>query len=487
MKYTHDILVIGGGSGGLSVASGCGQLGMKTALIEREHMGGDCLHFGCVPSKALLHAAERFSGFRESRSFTSDTLPAPHADMGKVNSYIASVIQSIVHHDSPERFRSLGVDVHLSAGRFLSPNEVSTGDTVLSAPKIVISTGSRAAVPPVPGLAGTPFLTNRDVFSLPSLPESMTVLGGGPIGVELSQAFAHLGCAVTIVEMAPRILPRDDAELAAIVARRLASDGITVHTGTKAASVSYDASTGFEVAVERDGQTHSIQSEALLVAAGRRANTDELGLEAAGLEAGRGGFISVDSRLRTSQKHIYAIGDVNGAFPFTHVAGAEAAVVVRRVALHAGGSIDYRTVPWVTYTDPELAAVGYTEEAAEAENISHTVVRQSFSNVDRAQAEDAADGLLKIVLDRRDRVIGVQIAAKGAGELLSPGLSAVRTKARFSSLRSGMIPYPTMTEAYPRAVSSVLAPKLFNPKIRSILRFFFRYRGAGPVPQRGDQ
>ncbi|MFP4508522.1 MAG: dihydrolipoyl dehydrogenase family protein [Spirochaetaceae bacterium] len=487
MKYTHDILVIGGGSGGLSVASGCGQLGMKTALIEREHMGGDCLHFGCVPSKALLHAAERFSGYRDARSFASDTVPDINADIGKVNAFIASVIQSIMYHDSPERFRSLGVDVHLRTGRFRSPHEVSIGETVLSAPKIVISTGSRAAVPPVPGLADTPFLTNRDVFSLRSLPESMTVLGGGPIGIELSQAFAHLGCSVTIVEMAPRILPRDDEELASIIAHRLASDGITVLTGTKASSVAYDARNGFVVGIEGDGQTRSIQSEALLVAAGRQANTDDLGLEAAGIEAGPGGFIAVDSRLRTRQKHIYAIGDVNGSFPFTHVAGAEAAVVVRRVALHAGGTIDYRTVPWVTYTDPELAAVGYTEAAAEAENIPHTVVRQSFRSVDRAQAEEAADGLLKIVLDKRDRVIGVQVAAKGAGELLSPGLTAVRRRARFASLRSGMIPYPTMTEVYPRAVSSMLAPKLFNPTIRSILRLLFRYRGTGPVPQGDNQ
>lgn len=481
MKYTHDVVIIGGGSGGLSVASGCAQLGMKTALVEREHMGGDCLHYGCVPSKALLHAAHQYAGLAAASSFTKSPAPDLPADMSRITAYIAAVIQSIAHHDSPERFRSLGADVYLAPARFLSPNEISAGEETLSAPKIVISSGSRAAVPPIPGLADTPFLTNRDVFSLPSVPESLIVLGGGPIGIELGQAFAQLGSSVTVVEMAARVLPRDDGELAAIVAGRLARDGIAVRTGTRAASVAYDRTSGFTVQTERDGHTEVLQASSLLVATGRQANTDDLDLPAAGLEAGRGGYIPVDSKLRTAQKHIYAIGDVNGQFPFTHVAGAEAAVVVRRVALHAGGSMNYRTVPWVTYTDPELAAVGYTEDSAQQEGIQHTVVRQSFANVDRAQAEDAAEGLMKIILDRRGRVIGVQIAARGAGELLAPGIAAVRSGARLSVLRAGILPYPTMSEAYPRAVSSVLGPKLFNPKVRAVLRALFRYRGTGPV------
>lgn len=487
MKQTHDLIVIGGGSGGLSVASGCAQLGMKVALVEREHMGGDCLHYGCVPSKALLHASSTYYGARRSEGFTASAVTQPPADIQKVNDYIASVVQSIAHHDSPERFESLGADVILGPARFVSAHEVSVNGTVLSAPKIVISTGSRAAIPPIPGIEGTPYLTNRDVFSLSKLPETMIVLGGGPIGIELGQAFSHLGVQVHVVEMAPRILPRDDEDMARIIATRLEKGGIALHTGTVVKSVAYSDQTGFTVTVEHDGQSSELRGDSLLVAAGRRANTEDLNLEAAGLSGGRGGFIQVDKKLRTTRKHIYAIGDVNGQFPFTHVAGAEAAVVVRRVALHAGGSMDYRTVPWVTYTDPELASAGHTEASAQADGIPYSVIRQPFDSVDRAQAEDAADGLMKVILDRKDRVIGVQIAAPGAGELLGPGLRAVRNRARFSSLRSGMTPYPTLSEVYPRAVSSVLAPRLFNNRVRRVLRTLFRYRGRGPRQAGGSK
>ncbi|TVR31322.1 MAG: FAD-binding protein [Spirochaetaceae bacterium] len=482
--YSHDIIIIGGGAAGLSVASGCAQLGMKTAVIEREHMGGDCLHFGCVPSKTLLHIAARFAAQRDAAAFSHKPPAALEPQMSAVNARIAAVIGKIAFHDSPERFRALGAEVYLGSGSFISEHEVEVDGRRLSARTIVISTGSRAAIPPVEGLEGVGYLTNRDVFSLAQLPRSLAILGAGPIGVELGQAFRRLGTEVTIVDMAPRILPRDDPEMSAIVAARLEREGIRSIMNARAERVSaangakqVDLST---TAADGSSETQTLSADEILVAAGRVANTDSLNAAAAGIEIGPRGYIAVDNKLRSNVRHIYAIGDTNGTFPFTHVAGAEAALVVRRVALHAGGSMNYRCVPWVSYTDPELASVGHSEDSATREGIQHRVVRQSFSGVDRAHAEDATDGLLKIVLDRRERVIGVQIAAAGAGELLSPALHAVSKRWKLSAFRSAMTPYPTMAEVYARAVSAQMAPRLFNPRMRKILRAVFRYRGPGP-------
>ncbi|TVR91829.1 MAG: FAD-binding protein [Spirochaetaceae bacterium] len=482
MHYTHDLIIIGGGAGGLTTAAGCAQLGLKTALIEREHMGGDCLHFGCVPSKTLIHTAGLFAAAAETRAYGNTAYTAPVVDMQAVNARISAVIGAIAHHDSPERFRSLGAEVFLSAARFRNDHELEVDGQVISAKHIVIATGSRAAVPPVPGLAEAGYLTNRDVFSLPKLPSSLVVLGAGPIGVELGQCFTRLGSKVTLVDMAPRILPRDDAELAEVVATRLRSEGITIIPGAKVEHVSTKGGMK-QLSLSGPNGQQLLEAEQILVAAGCTANTGELQLEAAGIEAGRGGYIAVNNKLQSSQSHIYVVGDANGAFPFTHVAGAEGALAVRRIALHAGGKMDYRTVPWVSYTEPELAAIGHSEDSAHAAGISARVVRQSFAGVDRAHAEAATEGLMKIVLDTKDRVIGVQIAATGAGELLPTAVAAVRGRRKFKELSLGMLPYPTMNEVYGKAVSAERSPLLFNPRVRSVLRTLFRYRGTGPTTE----
>ena len=340
-----------------------------------------------------------------------------------------------------------------------SDHEVEVGGVRVSAKTIVVATGSRAAVPPIEGLTELAFLTNRDVFSPDALPRSLAILGAGPIGVELGQAFGRLGSEVTIIDMAERILPRDDEEMASVVARRLERKG--VHTVLDARVERITHLNGKKViefaSQEGAAQRHpSVSADEILGAAGRVANTGELNLGAAGIEAGRGGYIAVDKTLRTR---------------------------VRRVALHAGGSIDYRTVPWVTYTDPELASVGHTEETASRDGLKFCVVRQSFSVLDRAHAEDATDGLMKVVLGKGARVIGVQIAASGAGELIGPALHAFTHRWKFAALRSVITPYSTMGEVYSRAVSTQLAPKLFNPRARGILRFLFRYRGTGPTTE----
>lgn len=482
MRYTHDLIVIGGGAGGLTTAAGCAQLGLKTALIEREHMGGDCLHFGCVPSKTLIHTASLFAAAAETREYGNTTYSSPVVDMQAVNARISAVIGAIAHHDSPERFRSLGAEVFLSAAQFQNDHEVLVDGKVISAKHIVIATGSRAAVPPVPGLADVGYITNREVFSLPKLPSSLVVLGAGPVGVELGQCFARLGSKVTLVDMAPRILPRDDAELAEVVARRLEREGITIITGAKVTQVS-EAGGIKHLSISGPQGDQLLEAEQILVAAGRTANTDALNLEAAGIEAGRGGYIPVNEKLQSSRPHIYVVGDANGAYPFTHVAGAEGALAVRRIALHAGGKIAYRTVPWVSYTEPELASIGHSEDSAYEAGIAARVVRQSFAGVDRAHAEAATEGLMKIVLDSKDRVIGVQIVASGAGELLPTAIAAVRGRRKLKELSVGMLPYPTMNDVYGRAVSAERSPLLFNSRVRGVLRTVFRYRGTGPVTQ----
>lgn len=479
---THDIIVIGAGAAGLTVASGCAQLGMKTALVEREHMGGDCLHYGCVPSKTLLHIASQFRNAAEVGRFVAepDAFPAEvKPDMSAINGHIAAVVGELSHHDSPERFRSLGAEVFLGAATFRSANEVEVDGNRLSARRIVIATGSRAAIPPIPGLTGIDYLTNRNMFSLAELPRSLAVLGGGPIGVELSQAYRRFGSEVTIVEMASRILPGDDEQLAAVVRTRLEREGIRVLTGEAVTQVE----TSGEKKVLRIGsgaRERTVEAEQVLVAAGRKANVDELGLDSASV-AVEGGAIVVNDKMQSSVPHIYAIGDANGRFPFTHVAGAEASAVVRRVALHAGGRVDYSKVPWVSYTDPELAGVGYTQASAEAAGIPCRTITQSFSAIDRAHAEEGTDGLIRIVLDRKDRVIGTGIVARGAGELLGPALHAVAGRWKLTRFRRALTPYPTMGEIYGRTVSNELSPKLFNRRTRSILRALFRYRGTGPI------
>ncbi len=477
--YSHDIIVIGGGAAGLTVASGCAQLGMKTALVEREHMGGDCLHYGCVPSKTILHVASQFKGAHEFQRFASRSVSVPEPDMESVNRHIAGVVSDIAYHDSPERFRSLGVEVFFGAAEFRNANEIEVDGIRLSSRRIVVATGSRAAIPPVPGLAESGYLTNRDMFSLSKLPKSLVIMGGGPIGVELGQAYRRLGSEVSIIEMAPRILPRDDEDVAAVVADRVERENINLYTNSKLSRVESRGGRNVLHIETREGET-TIEADELLVAAGRKANVDSLNLDAAGVSIERGA-IAVNDKLQSSVPHIYAIGDANGRFPFTHVAGMEASAVVRRVALHAGGRADYAKVPWVSYTDPELANVGHSEASAKEAGIKARVVTQSFAGVDRAHAEESTDGLLKVVLDSRDRVIGAQVAAKGAGELIGPALHAVSGKWKLGRFRKALTPYPTMGEVYGRAVSNELAPKLFNSRTRKILRTLFRYRGTGPV------
>lgn len=484
--YTHDIIIIGGGAAGLSAASGCAQLGMKTALIEPHKTGGDCLYHGCVPSKTLIRSAAAVQavrdwphygihfpnlGAKELQHLERNNLG--QADPKPINHRINQVIQTIEPHDSPERFRNLGAEVLLESAEFLDPHTIKTqSGQILSAKKLVLATGSRPKIPPIPGLQETGFITNLDVFSLETLPTSLVVLGAGPIGIELSQTMARLGVNVTLVEAANQILPREDRDMAAILQARLEKEGVRILTQVMATGASKEGSS--KAVLLNNGQ--KIMAEEILVAVGRTGNIENLGLEKAGIKTDRGFFL-VDNQLRTSQNHILAVGDCNGKFLFTPVAGAEGGLVVRKFALGLPGKMTYQAVPWVTYSEPELASVGVNETEAQGQNLSFKVLKVAMNTVDRALAEGEDQGIAKILIDDKDRVIGVQILGPHAGEMLLPGVFAVKEGWKVGRFLGPMVPYPTVSEVYKKAAGAYLGPKLFNPRVKKFLKFLYGFRG----------
>lgn len=480
-KHTHDLIIIGGGSGGLTVAAGASQLGLKTALIEKEHMGGDCLYFGCVPSKTLIHSAAVYAGRHGTAgSLSSHPAPAPPLDLpdaGPLMRRVRDVINEIKPHDSPERFRNLGVDVRLDSAEFIDLHTLKlSGGDVLSAPKFVISTGSSPFIPPIPGLKESGYITNREIFTLEAIPRRLLVIGGGPIGVEMSQTFARFGTEVTMVDQAPHVLSREDADMASIVQQALKTDGVRLFLNSTVVSVEQGGINKLVTIQGSDGSTQKIEAEEILVASGRRGNMEGLGLDVAGVETS-GSYIQVDESLRTSQKHIYACGDVNGRYLFTHTAGAEGSVLIRRLVFHLPAKMDYRRIPWSTYSDPELASAGLNEKRASELGIPVKVLRTSFRENDRARAENAEEGVIKILLDKKDRIIGSQIAAVHAGELITPAILAIQEKWKIGKLLSPIFPYPTLSEIYRKAAGDYLSPRLFNGRTRKILRTLFHYRG----------
>lgn len=474
-RFTHDVIVIGGGAGGLTTTVGCAQLGMKTALVERKQLGGDCLYHGCVPSKTLLRTAGLYRQAAEFERFGLPEVKLPEVRMADVNARVGRVVAEIAKSDSPERFERLGAEVFMDTPRFISPHEVEVGGRTISARSIVISTGSSPRGLPIPGLEEAGYITNLDVFDLDTRPDDLVVIGAGPIGAEMAHAFARLGSRVTVLDIAPQMLPREDADMAEIVQKRMESDGVQFRLGVKISKVERHGN-GRRIHLEDNGEQVTLDADTLLVAAGRKGNTDDLGLEKAGVAVEKS-FIATDSKLRTSQKHILAVGDVNGRYLFTHVAGAEGSVAVRRLALRLGSTMSYQNVPWVTYTDPELASVGYNEKTATEAGIAYSVVRQEMSENDRAHAEGEPEGMMKTLLDKKDRVIGTQIVSLHAGDLLLPSIFAVGKRWKLSDVMSPIYPYPTLGEIHKKSASSYMAPKLFNTRVRKILRTLFRYRG----------
>ncbi len=459
-----DICIIGAGSGGLSVAAGAAQLGRKVVLVEKHLMGGDCLNFGCVPSKALIAAASHAHHIRRAPAF-GVSAAEPAIDFPAVMKHVQDVIAAIEPNDSVERFEKLGVTVIKAHGRFVSPNEIEAGNQRIRASYFVVATGSTAFKPPIPGLETTPFFTNETIFANTTRPDHLVVIGGGPIGMELAQAHRRLGSKVTVIE-ARSIMPKDDAEAVAVVRESLVADGVTILESTSVTAVA-PSPNGVKVTVSAGGATRDIEGSHLLLAAGRTPNVDGLNLEAANVRFTRRG-IDVDSRLRSSNPRVYAIGDVAGGLQFTHVAGYHAGLIIRHLLFKAPVKVSYDAVPWCTYTDPELAHVGMTEQQAKEAKLPYRVSRWPLHDNDRAQAERETHGFAKVVIVK-GRPVGATIVGHKAGELILPWVMAISQKMKMSAIAGLVAAYPTMSEVSKRAAGAFFTPTLFSRGTRTVV------------------
>ena len=463
-----DICVIGAGSGGLSVSAGAAQMGADTVLLEKGKMGGDCLNYGCVPSKALLAAGHAAQNIRDAARFGVDA-GAPKVDTKRVFEHVHGAIGAIAPNDSVERFTGLGVQVIEDEGKFVDANTVEAGDTRITARRFVIATGSSAFVPPIPGLSDVPFYTNENVFYADELPKYLIVIGGGPIGIELAQAHRQLGCDVTVLEVF-KVMPKDDQELVEVVRAQLDAEGLVIREGVKISRIEKSGD-GIAVVLESDEGEETLDGSHLLVATGRRPNVNGLNLEAANVTYSPKG-IEVDKRLRTSNKKIFAIGDVAGGLQFTHVAGYHAGIVIKNALFRLPAKVDHSSVPWVTYTSPELAQVGLTEaQAKEQYGDDIRVLRWPFHENDRAQAEGEIHGMVKAITTKKGVILGCGIVGPHAGELIHTWVLAMSQKIKIGGVATMIAPYPTFGEVNKRAAGSYYTPSLFSEKTRKIVRF----------------
>jgi pyruvate/2-oxoglutarate dehydrogenase complex dihydrolipoamide dehydrogenase (E3) component len=477
VNYDYDIGIIGGGAAGLTVASGAAQLGAKTLLVEKENeLGGDCLHFGCVPSKTLLKSAHVYHLMKNSSKFGLPSVDVLPVDYSKVSQRIKSVIATIQHHDSKERFCKLGAQVEFGRARFTDDHSINMNGQIYSARNWVIATGSSPVAPPIKGLAQTPYITNKEIFYLDRLPESIIILGGGPIGAEMAQAFCRLGSKVAVVDMAPQILIKEDPDLADVVKEVLSSEGVEFHLNSSIEEVN-DLGQAKEVKIKTDtGSLISLQAETILVALGRGANTGDLGLEDIGINFNRQG-ITVDNRLRTNLKHIHAAGDINGGYQFTHAAGYEGGIVVSNAIFRLPRKVDYTFLPWCTYTDPPLGSIGMNEKSAAEAGIDYRVWTEEFKDNDRSLAEGETVGKIKMILDDKEKPIGIQILGPHAEDLLNEWVAILNGKVKLSTLAAAIHPYPSLGEINKKVAGSYFSPKIFSEKVQKGLKFFFHLKG----------
>jgi pyruvate/2-oxoglutarate dehydrogenase complex dihydrolipoamide dehydrogenase (E3) component len=460
-----DLCVIGAGAAGLSAAAAAVQMGASVVLIERDKMGGDCLNAGCVPSKALIAAAKHAETLRSGSKFgIADAEPV--VDFLGVMEHVKGAIAEIAPHDSQERFERLSVKVIREHGSFIDPKTVRAGGSVIKARRFVIATGSHPFLPPIPGLTEVPFHTNETIFETQVLPDHLIIIGAGPIGMELAQAFGRLGSKVTVIESS-RALSKEDPELTKIILERLTAEGIQVLQNTKIQAVKYEEATFKIELFNRD----LVIGSHLLIATGRRPTLNNLGLNAGNISTNING-IDVDDRLRSkTNKRVFAAGDVAGGMQHTHVAGYHAGIIIKNVLFRFPAKVNYQVIPRVTFTDPELAHVGLSEEnASEKFNGAIKVLRAKFEDNDRAITEHKTSGSLKVITTYKGRVLGASIVGPSAGELILPWALAVQRKQKIGSLAQVIAAYPTLSEISKRAAGEFFAPKLFHPLTRKFVK-----------------
>jgi pyruvate/2-oxoglutarate dehydrogenase complex dihydrolipoamide dehydrogenase (E3) component/uncharacterized membrane protein YdjX (TVP38/TMEM64 family) len=478
-RFDYNLIVIGAGSAGLVSAYIGSAVKAKVALIERHRMGGDCLNTGCVPSKALIRSARLIAEARAgSRYGVADTELS--FDFAQVMQRVQSVVKQVEPHDSVERYRGLGVDVITGEARLVSPWEVEVDGRRISARSIIIASGARPLVPAIPGLEKVEFLTSDSLWELHELPKRLVVLGGGPIGCELAQSFARFGSQVTQVEMAPRLLPREDADAAAEVAQRFAAEGIHVAAGHKALRIERDGEGG-RLICEYQGQEVAFAFDQILLALGRKANIEGFGLNLLGVRVTSRGTVEADGLMRTNYPNIFVCGDVTGPFQFTHVAAHQAwyAAVNALLAPFWSFQVDYRVIPWATFTDPEVARVGLSEDEANQRGIAHEVTRYGIDDLDRAIADSAAHGFVKVLTSPgKDRILGATIVGEHAGDLLAEFVLAMKHGIGLNKLLGTIHIYPTMAEANKYAAGVWKRNHAPQTALRWAERFF-RWRRGG--------
>jgi pyruvate/2-oxoglutarate dehydrogenase complex dihydrolipoamide dehydrogenase (E3) component len=474
VKPKYDICIIGGGAAGLVTAAGASALGAKTVLVEKNALGGDCLYYGCVPSKTLIHSAKVAHTIRDAARFGMAG-QTPAIRLADVMQRVQAVIAQIEPNDSPERFAALGVQVIFGAGQFTDACTFSVNGQALRAKKFVIATGSRAAIPPIVGIDQVPYLTNESIFAVREEIPHLLILGGGPIGCEMAQSFIRLGSRVTLFDIAPRILPREDEDMSAVVKEQFEREGIALHLGVQVLKV--EQQNGAVRVLLQHGQRDEcrLNGSHLLVAAGRKPSLEGLGLENAGIALENGRLV-LDARLRTGNKNVYACGDVAGPYLFTHVAEHQAGVVLKNALLHWPAAAQTKNIPWCTFTDPELARVGLSEDEARQRGIAYRTYRFPFTDIDRAVAEGETAGLAKIVTTPRGKLLGACITGPHAGELIAEYALAIRKGMSASDLSNTLHIYPTLAQINRRVADQRLKEAL-TPGRRQWLKRIFGLRG----------
>lgn len=449
MNYDFDLIIIGGGAAGLVAATGGASLGAKTALIEKNKLGGDCTWYGCIPSKALLKSAEVYSLIKRLKDFGISPPENNKYDASGIMPHVREVIRKISSHHPPEIFEKRGIKVLFGAPKFIDNKAIEIDGKKMSAKRFIICTGSHPLVPPIEGLKDIDYLTNENIFDLQVLPESLAILGGGPIGIEMAQAFARLGVQVSVIEMMERILPREDMEVAGVLADSLAKEGIKIYTQRKAVKFSKDNSSVAITVEDKDKKASIIKAHNVLVAIGRAPNLEGLGLENAGVKYGKKG-IEADKTLRTSVKNIYAAGDVVGPYQFSHMAEYQAVIALGNVLFPFKRKADYSCVPWCTFTEPELAHLGLSEEEARVGHKDIKVFRSEYGANDRAVTGLQENGLAKVICDKKGKILGAHIVGANAGELIHEYAIAKANKLNIGKLSFVVHIYPTLAQLVKR-------------------------------------
>ncbi len=466
---SYNLVVLGGGTAGLITAAGAAGLGAKVALVEREHLGGDCLNVGCVPSKALLRAARAAADVRDAGQYGVEVPPGTRVNFPAVMERMRRLRSAISPHDSARRYRDeLGVDVFLGEGRFVDSDSVEVTGQQLRFRRAVIATGARAMPLPIPGLAEAGYLTNETIFSLTALPKRLAIIGAGPIGCEMAQAFARFGSQVTLLEVMPQILIREDKDAATLIQAALMRDGVSLVLGCQITGVERDSQGNKVLQVEKDEQRQAISVDAVLLGAGRAPNVEGLNLEAVGVEFDTKQGVKVDDRLQTTNPRIYAAGDICSPYKFTHMADALARVVIQNTLFVGRAKASALTVPWCTYTDPEIAHVGLYEQEVEKQGLAIQTFHQEMGQVDRAILESDTDGFVKIHTKAgTDTILGATIVTRHAGEMISELTLAMVGGLGLGTLARTIHTYPTRAEAIKRAADAYNRTRL-TPRVKSL-------------------